>query len=473
MDPASATNTMEDLAMLRANAMAMRREPVSKRKVRLKKLRSWIHLNRQAIRNALYEDFLKPSAESDAIEILQVLVEIKHALANIDRWTAPHDVSATITLLGTTSHIQYEPRGLCLIISPWNYPFLLSVGPLVCALAAGNAVVIKPSELTPKVSAVIARMTKEIFHPSEVLCLQGGVDVAESLLNYPFDHIFFTGSPAVGKIVMAAAAKNLTSVTLELGGKSPAIVTRDADLKMAAERIAVAKFVNNGQTCIAPDYILVDKTVSDHFTNLIIRSTKFLFTERGEPFSSSKHYCRIVNEKHFDRIQDLVDDALSHGAQVVFGGESDRASCFIHPTILRSVSANASLMEEEIFGPVLPIVAYDNLSQAITLVNGKAKPLALYLFTNDQAIEREIIQATSSGGMCINDCGIHFFHHNLPFGGVNESGLGKSHGFFGFQAFSNAKGVLKQRKGWTSVKAFYPPYTATKERIMNWLLKLF
>lgn len=472
MDQIAATQ-LERLERLHANAMAMRTEAVARRKDRLKKLRSWIHQNRPAIQQALYNDFRKPAAEADAIEILQVLTEIKHTLANLDRWTAPQEVSAPITLLGTTSFIQYEPRGLCLIISPWNYPFLLSAGPLVCAIAAGNAVALKPSELTPYMSAVVARMTKEVFEPSEVVCFEGGVDVAETLLKYPFDHIFFTGSPTVGKIVMGAAAKHLTSVTLELGGKSPAIVAQDADLKMAAERIAVAKFVNNGQTCIAPDYVVVDKKVADKFTELVIQSTKALFTENGELFSQSKHYCRIVNVKHFDRIQTLVEEALKHGAEIVCGGKSDRASCFMHPTILRSVPANVALLEEEIFGPVLPIVIYDNLAEVIIHVNRKAKPLALYLFTNDRAIERRIIQSTSSGGMCVNDCGVHFFHHNLPFGGVNESGLGKSHGFFGFQAFSNAKGVLRQRRGWSTVKAFYPPYTAAKTRVMNWLLKLF
>lgn len=467
------TTSLDELKALRDKAEAMRIEPISRRKNRLKKLRAWVHANRSAIQKALYDDFRKPAGEVDAIEIFQVLAEIKNALAHIDLWTSPQEVRAPLTLLGTSSYIQYEPRGICLIMSPWNYPFLLCVGPLVCALAAGNTIVLKPSELTPGVSAIIKRMTQEVFEPAEVLCYEGGSEIAEKLLTYSFDHIFFTGSPAVGKLVMKAASHHLASVTLELGGKCPAIVTKDADLKMAAERIAVGKFVNNGQTCIAPDYVIIDKAIADRFTRLIIESTTALFTSNREPFSESKHYCRIVNGKHFSRLQMLLDDALGKGAEVVLGGQWDPASRFIYPTILRQVSPDAAVLEEEIFGPILPIVIYDNLDEAVSLINKKPKPLALYVFSKEEHTQQQILRSTSSGGACINDCGVHFFHHNLPFGGVNESGMGKSHGVFGFQAFSNAKAVLRQRRGWTTVQAFYPPYTETGRKMMDWLLKFF
>jgi len=451
----------------------LRTEPVERRKERLRKLRSWVHANRPAIHDAMYADFKKNATEVDGIEIFHVLAEIKHALDNLDTWSTRTKVDAPVTMLGTRSFIQYEPRGVCLIISPWNYPLSLCLGPLVSALAAGNAVVLKPSELTPHVSVVIKRMVDEIFEPAVVSAFEGGADISEQLLKLPFDHIFFTGSPAIGKVVMKAAAENLASITLELGGKSPAIVTENAILKDAAERIAFTKFVNNGQTCVAPDYVLIDEKIEERFTKELIAQTKKLFTENSGSFEASEHYCRIVNEKHFLRLNELLRDALDQGARLAFGGKVDISTRFIHPTILTQVPLNARLMEEEIFGPILPVISYKNLEDAIGIVNTKPKALALYLFSNSHKIQNKILSETSSGGACINDCGIHFLHHNLPFGGVNNSGMGKSHGHFGFLAFSNEKAVLKQRKGFTSIKVFYPPYTETAKKIMHWFLKLF
>ena len=391
----------------------------------------------------------------------------------LNSWSTPKKVDAPITLLGTRSFIQYEPRGVCLIISPWNYPFSLCIGPLVSALAAGNAVVLKPSELTPHVSTVIKNMVNETFDPSVVSVIEGGAEISQQLLKLPFDHIFFTGSPAIGKVVMKAAAENLTSVTLELGGKSPVIVTDSACLKDAAQRIAFTKFVNNGQTCVAPDYVLVDEKIATSFTQELIGQTKKLFTEHNEPFEASKHYCRIVNEKHFLRLNDLLRDSLEHGAKLEFGGMVNSSTRFIHPIVLSKVPLVARVMEEEIFGPILPIVTYQNLETAIEIINSKPKALALYIFSEKDNIQQQILHETSAGGVCINDCGIQFMQHNLPFGGVNNSGIGKSHGYFGFMAFSNEKGVLKQRSGFTSIKIFYPPYTERVKNIMNWFLKLF
>jgi aldehyde dehydrogenase (NAD+) len=469
----SATDQIPEIFEVMKNAVAgLRTESIENRKNRLRKLRQWILDNRSAIHKAMFDDFGKPALEVDAIEIFHVLNEIKHSVNYLDEWAAPKKIDAPITMIGTRSFIQYEPRGLCLIISPWNYPFSLAVGPLVSALAAGNSVIIKPSELTANVSSLLKRMAGEVFDKNVVTVVEGDAEVSKSLLSLPFDHIFFTGSPGVGKIVMKAAAENLTSVTLELGGKSPTIVTSSANLKDAAERIAVAKFINNGQTCIAPDYVLVEESVSREFIDKLIGQVKQHFSDDGN-FQNSNSYCRIVNTRHFNRLSNLISDTIDQGATIEFSGSSDEKTRFIHPMILSNVSPDSRIMEEEIFGPVLPVIVYKNLQEAINIVNSKAKPLALYIYSRKKADQQKVLTETSSGAACINESAIHFLHQNLPFGGVNNSGIGKSHGYHGFLAFSNEKPVLKQKSGFTMVKIFYPPYTATSKRIMDWFLKLF
>lgn len=458
---------------LKANSLVLRKESWTNRIERLKKLRAWIHTNRKEIHQAAFDDFRKAASEVDGIEIFHVLNEIKLAISSLETWVRPKKVDATMSTLGTRSFIQYEPRGLCLIISPWNYPFSLAVGPLVSAIAAGNAAILKPSELTPHVSALLHKMVKEVFDPKVVSVFEGGPDVAQYLLKLPFDHIFFTGSPAIGKHVMRAAAENLTSVTLELGGKSPTIITASASISDAAKRTAVAKFVNNGQTCVAPDYILVDEKVSAKYIPALIEQTKKLFLGDSSSFEESGSYCRIVNERHFKRLNELLQDALNNGAKLEFGGNVDEKSRFIHPMILTQMSPNARMLEEEIFGPILPIITYKSLDEVVSIINSKPKALALYIFTRSSADQKKVLTETSAGGVCVNDCGIHFLHHNLPFGGVNNSGIGKSHGHFGFLAFSNEKPVMKQKSGWTPIQAFYPPYTSRSAKIMDWFLKLF
>ncbi len=457
---------------LKTSFIEVRKEKIASRRQRLSKLKKWIHENRPQIHQAMFNDFKKPSVEVDAIELFHVLNEIDVALNNLERWTSPKKVDAPITMIGTRSFIQCEPRGVCLIISPWNYPFSLAIGPLVSALAAGNCVIIKPSELTPNVSALLRQMTEEIFDKKVVVVIEGGPETSKHLIHLPFDHIFFTGSPQIGKTVMKAAAENLTSVTLELGGKSPSIVTASANLKDAAQRTTVAKFVNNGQTCIAPDYVLVHESISQKFIEEVISQTKRLFGE-NENFQASKSYSRIVNDRHFSRISALIEDAINTGAKVEWSGESDPSSRFIHPVILSDVAAHARVMREEIFGPVLPMLTFKSIDEAIRIVNDQPKALALYIFTQRKSDWQQILNETSAGGVCINDSGIHFLHHNLPFGGVNNSGLGKSHGHYGFLAFSHEKPVLKQRNGLTSVRAFYPPYTTRTRQLMDWFLKLF
>ena len=467
-----ASEIEESFKQIRNAVPRLRRERPGERIQRLVKLRNWIHANRTSIQEAMFSDFSKSPAEVDLIEVFHVLNELKLAINNLEDWAKPKKVDAPITMLGTRSYIQVEPRGACLIIAPWNYPFSLAVGPLVSALAAGNSVIIKPSELTPHVSALIGKMVKEVFSNDIVSVSEGGPDVAATLLSLPFDHIFFTGSPAIGKLVMKAAADNLASVTLELGGKSPAIITRSAHIKDAAQRTAVAKFVNNGQTCIAPDYVLADEKIADEFVAEVITHTKQMFSTSGN-FEDSGSYCRIVNDRHFLRINDLTQEALHEGARLAWGGKADREKRFIHPMVLTHVPLHTRIMNEEIFGPVLPVITYKELQQAVDFINDKPKALALYIFTRDRKDREKVLTETSSGGVCVNDAGLHFLHHNLPFGGVNNSGIGKTHGHFGFLAFSNEKPVLKQKSGFTTARPFYPPYNRRTRKLLDWFLKLF
>lgn len=471
------TDTLSQIGQVfsaqRNHMTALRSEPLKQRKERIRRLGQWIKSSRHLIHQALYADLHKPSAEADATEIVPALTEVQHSLAHLDQWTRPRKVDAPFTMLGTRSVIQYEPKGVCLIISPWNYPFNLSVGPLISALAAGNTVILKPSEFAPNTASLIRRMIEDLFPANEVAVFEGGPEVSQKLLALPFDHIFFTGSPAVGKIVMKAAAEHLASVTLELGGKSPAIVTPSARIKMAARRIAVAKFVNNGQTCLAPDYVLVHESCKKELIECLRTEVLKLFTEKGESLEDSPHYARIVNQRHFERLQHLVEDAISRGAKLELSGPVNPSQRFMHPVILADVPDDALIMQEEIFGPVLPVRTYALLDEALDLINRKPKPLALYLFGADKSAEKRIISETSSGAVCVNDCAIHFLHINLPFGGVNHSGIGKAHGFYGFQAFSNEKPVLVQRKGFTAVSMFYPPYTKRVKQLTDWLIRLF
>jgi len=473
--PKKASDAIEStFSRLKNHLLTLRTEEISMRKNRLKKLRAWIHLNRQRIHEAMKLDLRKPAAEVDGTEIFHVLSEINLALNNLQRWTARKKIDAPVTMIGTRSFLQYEPKGLCLIIAPWNYPFSLCAGPLVSAIAAGNAVIIKPSELTRHVSAIVKEMVDAVFDDRVVAAIEGDVGVSQQLLALPFDHIFFTGSPSIGKIVMKAAAEHLSSVTLELGGKSPTIVTASANLNDAAQRIVAGKFINTGQTCVAPDYVLMEEAIAVPLVQKIIEQLKALFLEGNQSFKESKHYARVVNEKHFDRLLNLLQHALTEGASLTFsGGDHDRTELFFPPTIVTRADGKLPIGDDEIFGPILPIIAYRNLDEAIALINSKPKPLALYIFSSTLSERNKILRSTSSGAVCVNDCAIHFLHANLPFGGIGNSGMGRSHGHAGFLAFSNEKPVMKQRAGFTSVKAFYPPYTAFKEKLMSLFLKFF
>lgn len=440
---------------------------------RLIKIRTWIKENQQDIRDALKKDFGKPEPETDLSEIFPVTAEINHSIKHLKKWMTPKSVPTPLPMFGTSSKIYIEPKGTSLIISPWNYPFNLTIGPLISAISAGCTAIIKPSEMTPHTSELIKRMISELFKQNEVAVILGEVDVSQALLQLPFDHIFFTGSPAVGKIVMKAAAENLTSITLELGGKSPAIVNEDANCKDAAEKLIWGKFVNCGQTCIAPDYLLVHESQREILLLEMKVALQKMYDPNFKGIVQSPDMARIVNDKHFDRISSYVEDAVVKGAEIAFGGIVDQQTRYIEPTILINVTDEMLVMQEEIFGPIFPIVTYTHLEEAIHYVNSKPKPLALYYFGKNSVDISKVLQETSSGNAVINDCVLHYLHMELPFGGVNNSGIGKAHGYHGFLAFSNEKGVLKQRIGLTNVTLLRPPYGVRSKQIIASLIKWF
>ncbi|MBS1543937.1 MAG: aldehyde dehydrogenase family protein [Bacteroidetes bacterium] len=461
------------LDQLKERALALRSESLRSRKQRLRRLLDWINANRERIKAAVNADFNKPLLEVDTSEIYPVLTELRHAIHHLEEWARPVKVDATAAYLGTRSEIRFEPKGACLIIAPWNFPFNLCVGPLVSCLAAGNTACIKPSELTPHTSSLIREMANEAFEPGIVVVLEGGPEVSHSLIEQPFDHIFFTGSPAIGKVVMQAAAKNLTSVTLELGGKSPAIIDSSANISDAARRIAFGKFFNNGQACIAPDYILVEEKIRDAFIEQLRKQTLKLFGDKGTIGEESPNYSRIVNGRHYDRVSSLLAEAVQVGARPEVLGTPNSTTNFMPPVILTQVPMTARVMQEEIFGPLLPVVAFTNKEEVVRLVNAKPKPLALYVFTQKQDFREFVLARTSAGSVCINECVLQFTHPNLPFGGVNNSGIGKSHGRFGFLAFSNEKPVLRQKSGWAGPYLLHPPYTQGMKKVVDILLKWF
>lgn len=457
----------------RAKSIAIRKEPISTRKKRIKEFGKFVLANRQRIGEAVRADLKKPLAEIDLSEVYPVVGEVRNVLKNLDDWSRPEVIETPLTYLGTRSEIIYEPKGVCLIIAPWNFPFNLSFGPLISCLAAGNTAIIKPSEHTPHTAQLIAELVKEFFEPELVCVVNGAIDITSQLLKLPFDHIFFTGSTAVGKIVMRAAAENLCSVTLELGGKSPTIIDRTANLEDAARRIAFGKFLNNGQTCIAPDYILIEKSVKEEFIEHLKTQVIKMFGNGEMINTHSSDYARIINHKNFNRVDGLIQDAIQQGAKIEMSGATLEQERFMHPVVLSNVLPGAKIMEEEIFGPVLPVVTWENPTEVIQYINEKPKPLALYIFSARTDFQNQVLRETSSGSACINDCVLQFTHPNLPFGGVNASGIGKSHGKYGFISFSNEKPVVKQRNGFTSSYLLHPPYTERVKQIIDMMVKWF
>lgn len=438
----------------------LRRSKVSERIAKLNTLKKTIEKYEEQLYTALYSDLRKSQFESAVTELIFIYGEIDFAISHLSSWAKPKYVGKTLSNPFSKNRIYYEPKGVCLIIAPWNYPFQLVMSPLISAIAAGNCVMIKPSELSSSTSTVIASIIKEAFDEQEVACFEGDAQVSTALLNLPFDHIFFTGSTEIGKVVMEAASKHLSSVTLELGGKSPTIIDKEVDLQRAAEKIAWGKLVNTGQTCIAPDYVFVHQQQLEEFISLYKKEVEKMFPK------SYNNYGKIISKKHFSRLKSLVDDAIDNGARIDFGGTFDEQQQQIQPIILSKVPSGTKVMEEEIFGPILPIIIYENLDEVIAQINTKSKPLALYIFSKNKANIQKIIKNTSAGGTCVNDVLIHISNPKLPFGGVNGSGMGSSHGFFGFKTFSHERAVVFQSRI-NFNRLIYPPYSGKE-----WVLKL-
>ncbi|MED0824134.1 aldehyde dehydrogenase [Bacillus pacificus] len=409
---------------------------VEVRKNNLKKLYEGVQRFEQEIFQALKLDLNKSVHESFTTEVGYVLKEISFQLKHISSWSKPKRVRTALTHFGSKGKVVPEPYGVTLIIAPWNYPFQLAIAPLVGALAAGNTIVLKPSELTPNVSKVITRMLEELFQEELVAVVEGGVEESTALLKEPFDYIFFTGSVSVGKVVMEAAAKQLTPLTLELGGKSPCIVHKDAKIDVTARRIVWGKFLNAGQTCVAPDYMYVHASVKEQ----LIEALRHEIEEQyGKEPLHNDNYVRIVSERHFERLCTFLKDG-----KTVIGGNYKKETLHIEPTVLTNVTWESAVMEDEIFGPILPIIEYDNIEDVIDTIQQHPKPLALYVFSEDKGVQKKVTSNISYGGGCINDVVYHLATPYLPFGGVGSNGLGSYHGEESFRTFSHYKSILAQ-----------------------------
>ncbi|WHY88819.1 aldehyde dehydrogenase [Neobacillus novalis] len=409
---------------------------VSYRLEALHKLRNAIKNHEQVLMDALRTDLNKSEFDAYTSEIGFVLEELRFTLKHLRSWVMPKKVKTPLTHIGSRSYIYSEPYGVALIIAPWNYPFQLAIAPLIGAIAAGNCGVIKPSELTPKTSEVLGKIIHDLYPEEYISVVQGGVETSQALLNEKFDYIFFTGSVPVGKVVMEAAAKNLTPVTLELGGKSPCIVHEDANIKLAAKRIAWGKFTNAGQTCIAPDYLYLHKSIKDQFLQQFKETTIELY---GVQPLNNGDFTRIVSDRHFQRLCSFLDNG-----ELYMGGSANQEKLTIEPTVLTNVTWEDPIMQDEIFGPILPVLEYDALSEVLEGIHRHPKPLALYIFTENNTIQQEVLNSVSFGGGCVNDTVYHFASPYLPFGGVGNSGIGAYHGKGNIDTFSHQKSVLKQ-----------------------------
>lgn len=426
-----------------------RTRPLEFRVKALHDLKNAVHAKEDEILEALRSDLRKPGSEAYLSEVGFLYEEIDFTLKHLRSWAKPKRVTTALFHAVGTSWIYSEPLGVALIIGPWNYPFQLVLSPLVGAIAAGNCAVLKPSELAPKTSTVIAELIKGTFDPEFLTVVEGAVETSTALLAEKFDHIFFTGGTQVGKVVMAAAAKHLTPVTLELGGKSPCIVDREGDLDGAARRLTWGKFLNAGQTCVAPDYVLVPRELR---VELIERVQSYLSRFFGpDPFTSID-YARIVSERHFHRLLGLLAPD-----KIALGGRSDSSQLYLAPTVMADVSPDDKVMADEIFGPILPVLDYDTIDEAIAFVNARPKPLALYLFSSNAQTQRKVLEQTSFGGGCVNDTLVHLSNPRLPFGGVGESGMGAYHGKHSFDTFSHRKSVVR-RSFLIDPMVRYPPY---------------
>lgn len=430
----------------------------------LKKLKDGIKKYEDAVLKSLKSDLGKHENEAYMSEVGFVYGSINHMIKNLKKWVKPQKRPAPFYLMPSKSYVVNEPYGSVLIIGPYNYPFQLLIEPLIGAMAAGNTAVLKPSEMTPHVSRVVKEMIEDTFEEEYIACVEGGIETNTSLLKSRFDYIFFTGSASVGRIVMREASENLIPVTLELGGKSPVIVDGSANIKEAARRIMWGKTMNAGQTCVAPDYVMVHESVKDQLVKDMIDTLREFF---GDDIEKSDSFGRIVNDRHFRRIKTMIENDREG---IIFGGHFNEEKKYIEPTLIEIPSLEAATMQEEIFGPVLPIITYKNLDSVIEIIRNNPKPLALYLFTTDSSTERKVLNEISSGNACINDTITHLVNPYIPFGGVGNSGIGSYHGKDSFDTFSHRKGVLKKPAGMGN-SLLYPAFTEKQLKIIKKIFK--
>lgn len=435
---------------------------IQQRKDALRRLRKGILKYEDAIHEALYKDLHKAKMESYMSEVGMVLAELHMQLRHLEQWAKPKRVKTPLAQFPAKSFISPEPYGVVLVMAPWNYPFQLCMEPLIGALATGNTVILKPSAYAKATSAVLAKLLQDCFDERYVAVVEGGRKENTELLNQRFDYIFFTGGVTVGKIVMEKASRFLTPVTLELGGKSPCIVDESANLKLAARRIAFGKFLNAGQTCVAPDYVFVQASVQKEFLAYLQQALQQFF---GKDALRDPQYPSIINEKHYQRLIQLMQSG-----DVCIGGQSCQDTLQIAPTVLENVLLDAPVMQEEIFGPLLPVLSYDNLQEVIAYIQEQERPLALYLFTRQKAVEERILQTCSFGGGCMNDTIIHLATSEMGFGGVGQSGMGSYHGYASFQTFSHFRSIVK-KANWLDLPMRYHPYTKTKETLVRMFLR--
>ncbi|HEX8437166.1 aldehyde dehydrogenase family protein [Archangium sp.] len=473
MDEKTRKNPFQDaFERLQARRWEVARTSAKERIAKLEKLRRAIVERREGLYQAIHADFRKPAAEVETTELLMVLTELDHTLKHLGKWMKPRKVGTPVLLTGTRSEVRYEPKGVVLIIAPWNYPFQLTIAPLVAAVAAGNCAMLKPSEKTPHTAAFIDQLIRDVFDPSEVVVAQGGVEESQALLELPFDHFFFTGGPRVGRKVMEAAAKFLAGVTLELGGKSPAVVDETADLDAAAERIAFGKYLNGGQTCVAPDYVYVHASREQEFLDKVRGTIERFYGTTEEARKATPDFCRMVDDGQFTRVNRLLERSVASGVRVVTGGVVDATSRYISPTVLADVKPETPVMEEEIFGPVLPVLRYERLDDVVRHIRAGTKPLAMYIFSRDSKAVDRLLSETSAGGTCVNTTVVHLGNAELPFGGVGESGVGNYHGEFGFRTFSHERAVMRQGP-LSFLRTMFPPYTEKAKKMQRMATRLF
>jgi len=435
------------------------------RKQQIEQIYKMCDEQKEVFASAAKADFHRPNAETFLYDCGILKNDCVHTLNHIDEWVKDEARSDAIAFATMDKYIHYEPYGVCLIIGAWNYPFLLTISPLIGAIAAGNCAIIKPSELAPKSAAALASMVKKYLDPACIQVVLGGADQTQELLKGNIDHVFYTGSTAVGKIVMRAVADKMIPVVLECGGKSPVYIADDANVSVTANRIAWGKTINCGQTCLAPDYILCSKTMEIRIVPEIIKAWQSFYTENA---LNSDSFCHIVNQRHFERVRKLIDPN-----KVAYGGQTDANENYISPTIMTNVDSNDKVMQEEIFGPILPFITVNNEQEAVQFINARPKPLALYVFTSNKSLAQRIIDSTSSGSTCVNDVIFQIAPPSLPFGGVGESGLGNYHGKYSFETFSHSRSVV-YNPTWTDpiLSQRNPPYTASKLSNLDKLSKV-